>query len=189
MPAVGADDQVGIDFDFSLGRRDDKAAYAAVRLTESSDFGLHQYAERRVRACLGRHEVQEIPLRHQRNELAARRQVREVTKRQRLAPDAAGDVAKLSVRPLEELIENIQLMHDFERGGMDSIATEIAKEVLVLLENEDRHAGTRQEPAQHHAGRAAAGDGALDAHAPVYRTCDSRVPLATVTRSLSYPPW
>src|SRR5438874_10450920 len=129
MPAVGADDQVGIDFDFSLGRRDDEAAYAAVRLTEGGDFSLHQYAERRVRACLGRHEVQEIPLRHQRNELAARRQVCEVAKRQRLATDAARDVANLSVRSLEELIENAQLMQHFERGGV-SIATEIAKEVF-----------------------------------------------------------
>jgi len=34
----------------------------------------------------------------------------------------------------------------------------------VLLEDDDRYAGTRQEPTQHQAGGAAARDGALNAH-------------------------
>src|SRR4029078_6863686 len=104
-------------------------ASASVRLTEAGDFGLHQQAERRVRACLRRHEVQEVPLRHQRDELAARRQVREVGKRQRLPPDTTRDVANLAVRAFEKLVENAELMQDFKRGRMDRVAAEIAKEV------------------------------------------------------------
>jgi len=49
---------------------------------------------------------------------------------------------------------------------MDRVAAKIAKEIPVLLEDDDRHAGTRQKPAQHHAGGTAARDGALDAHDP-----------------------
>ena len=47
---------------------------------------------------------------------------------------------------------------------MDRVAAEIAKEILVLLQDDDRNAGTRQEPAQHHARGPAARDGALDLH-------------------------
>src|SRR5262245_41314992 len=106
MPTVRADDEVGIDFNRSVGRRYDDAAYAAIRLSEPGDLGLHEQVERRVRAGLGCHEVQEIPLRHQRDELAARRQVRQIAKRQRLAADAARDLANLPVRAFEELVED-----------------------------------------------------------------------------------
>jgi hypothetical protein len=51
------------------------------------------------------------------------------------------------VRSLEELVEDAQLVQNFERGGMDRVAAEIAKKVPVLLEDDDRHAGTRQQPA------------------------------------------
>src|SRR5262245_38078835 len=142
MPAVRADDEVRIYVDRSVWRCDDDAAYAAVRFTQPGDLRLHQQAERGVRPRLGCHEVQEVPLRHQRDELAARRQVREVAKRQRLAPDAARDVANLAVRELEECVEDAQLIQDFERGGMDGVAAKIAKEILVLLEDDDGQGGT-----------------------------------------------
>src|SRR5690349_663052 len=193
MPAVRADDQVGVHFDRSVGRLHDEAAYAAVRLTEPGDFGLHQQLERRVRACLGCHEVQEVPLRHQRDELAARRQVREVAEGQRLAPDAARDFANLPMRAFEKLLESTQLVQDFKRGGMDRVAAKIAQEILVLLEDDDRYAGTRQQPAHHHAGGTAARDGALDAHALSLQdrclsTCDrNRDTLAGPTSATSSP--
>src|SRR5919197_129657 len=114
MPAVCANDDVRSDLELSVGCRCDEAAYAAVRLMEPGDLGLHQQAERRVRARLKCHEIEKIPLRHQRDELAPRWQMREIAQRQRLAPDAARDVANLPVRPLEEFFEDVQLMQDFE---------------------------------------------------------------------------
>jgi hypothetical protein len=68
------------------------------------------------------------------------------------------------VRAPEELVEDTQLMKDFERRGMDRVATEIPKEVAVLLEDHDRHASPRQEPAQHQTGRTATRDRTLDVH-------------------------
>jgi hypothetical protein len=49
-------------------------------------------------------------------------------------------------------------------GRLDRVSAEVAEEVGVFFEHGDCHAGTRQELAQHHAGRPAAGDRALDAH-------------------------
>ena len=68
------------------------------------------------------------------------------------------------MRAFKELVEDAQLMQDFERGRMDRVAAKIAKKIPVLLEDDDCHAGTRQEPAQHHAGGTAARDRTLDLH-------------------------
>ena len=47
---------------------------------------------------------------------------------------------------------------------MDGVAAEVSEEVGVLLEDRHADAGTRQEEAQHHAGRSAARDHALGVH-------------------------
>src|SRR5437773_2319184 len=52
------------------------------------------------------------------------------------------------------------LVHDLEGGGMDRVAAEVAQEVGVLLQHDHVDAGARQEQAEHHPGRAAAGDAA-----------------------------
>src|SRR5689334_22241593 len=43
---------------------------------------------------------------------------------------------------------------------MNGVAAEVAKEVAVLFEHHNRDAGTREEVANHHAGRSPADDGA-----------------------------
>ena len=70
----------------------------------------------------------------------------------------------LLVRPLEELVEQAELVHHLERRGMDGVAAEVAEEIRVLLQDDDVDAGTRQQEAQHHAGRTAAGHHALHVH-------------------------
>ena len=65
------------------------------------------------------------------------------------------------VRQLEEFLQQPQLMHDLQGGGMHRVAAEIAQEVLVLLQHRDIHPGAGQQKAAHHARRAAAGDHAV----------------------------
>src|SRR4029079_8689433 len=126
---VGADHQVGIDRGRSVRCRCDEAAYSPVRLLELGDLGLHRKTKRRVRSRLRCDEIEEVPLRHQRDELAASGQMREITERQHLASDTPRDLANLPVRATKELVENTQLIQDFERGGMDRVPTEIAQKV------------------------------------------------------------
>ena len=78
-----------------------------------------------------------------------------------LVADLAGEPLDLLVRQLEKLVEQAELVHQLERRGMHGVAAEIAKEVLVLFQHHDVHAGARQQKAEHHAGRSAAGDAAL----------------------------
>ena len=47
---------------------------------------------------------------------------------------------------------------------MDGVAAEVSEEVGVLFEDRDADAGTSQEESQHHAGRSATRDHALDVH-------------------------
>ena len=53
---------------------------------------------------------------------------------------------------LEELTEEAELVHNFERRGMNGISAEIAQEVGMLFEDQDGD----------HAGRTPAGDAATD---------------------------
>jgi len=44
------------------------------------------------------------------------------------------------MRQLEELIEQAEFVHEFQRRRMDGVAAEIAQEILVLFQDEHRHA-------------------------------------------------
>ena len=62
------------------------------------------------------------------------------------------------MRHPEERFEEPKFVHDFERGGMDGISAEIAQEIGVFFEDNDRDAGASQKITQDHAGRATPGD-------------------------------
>ena len=57
-------------------------------------------------------------------------------------------------------------MHQFKRRRMDRVASKIAQEIPVLFKNDHRNAGAGQQATQHHAGRAASDDTAIDLHRP-----------------------
>ncbi len=67
----------------------------------------------------------------------------------------------LVVGLLQEFVEQAQLAHQLEGGRVDRVAAEIAQEIAVLLQHDDIDAGARQQEAEHHPGRPAAGDAAL----------------------------
>src|SRR5262249_28051752 len=121
-------------------------------------LSAHHQTEFRIALAGGGEEIQEVPLRHQRDELAARRQVGEVADPEALVAELALDVLDLLVRLLEELVQQAELAENVHGGWMDGVAAEVAEEVGVLLQHDDVDAGARQQEAGHHAGRAAAGD-------------------------------
>ena len=70
----------------------------------------------------------------------------------------------LAVGQDEQLLEPAQLGQQLERRRVDGVALEVAQEVGVLLQDDDVDAGPGQQHAEHHPGRAAAGDAAGDLH-------------------------
>ena len=106
-------------------------------------------------------EVEEVPLRHQRDEFAVRRQMAEIDHPKVLGADLAGQCFDLLMRQLQEFVEEAELDHQFERRRMNRVAAKVAEEIGVLLEHRHVDAGAGQQESQHHSRRAAAGDAAL----------------------------
>ena len=158
---VGRDDEIAADRDRARQSGCLHADHAPRLLEQPGRFGPHHQAENRKPAGLSGQEIEEVPLRHEDQEPAARRQVTEVGERHGDLADLDGQLADLLMRKLQEVVEQPQLMHDVERRGVDRVAPEVPEEIGVLLEHEDGDAGARQQQAEHHAGRSAAGDAAL----------------------------
>src|SRR5262249_60363113 len=134
------------------------ATDAAVILDQVDRIRLHAQMERRIALAAIGEEVEEVPLRHQRDELAAGRQVGEI--RESISPTAeiCADAASFLVRQLEELVEQTELAHHVEGRGMDDVAAEVAQEVAMLLEHDDVDAGAREQEPEHEPARSASND-------------------------------
>ena len=161
VPAVGTDNEIGDDCEGAGGSPRPKAGDASVLFNEFGRLALH--AKRKGWIALGvtGDEIEKIPLRHQHDELASGRQVREIGDRHSLIADDPAQPARFLMGPGEKLGKKPELMNDFEGRGMDRVAAKVAEEIGVFLENDDVDAGPCQEKAEHHAGRAAAGNTAL----------------------------
>jgi hypothetical protein len=120
------------------------------------DVGSVDESEPRVRASLVGEEVQEVPLRHERDIAAARAQPTEVGEGDRSALHVDCDPAQLGVGEPKELVEPPEFRHHLEGRGVHRVATEVPQEVGVLLEDHDIHALPGQQDSQHHPGRSTA---------------------------------
>src|SRR6266700_8218857 len=62
------------------------------------------------------------------------------------------------MRFLPELIEQPQFVHQFKRGRMDGVTTEIAVKIGVLFQDCHGHASPREQITSHHTSRSPAND-------------------------------
>src|SRR5262249_53750317 len=125
---------------------------------ESGYLRPHTQVEGRVLLAVLGKEVEEVPLRHEGDEVAAGWQVGEVGDRDRLASDVAGELTGLLVRALQERLQKSEFVHHFQGRGVDGVAAEVPEEVAVLFEDEDIHAGAGEQIAEHHPGGPSAHD-------------------------------
>src|SRR2546423_14414394 len=98
-------------------------------------------------------EVQKIPLRHKAEKLTVRRQMSQVCERDKLLANLAADLANFLLGAFEKLVDQTEFVDDFKRGRMNCIAAKITQEVSVLLEDDYRNSGTRQQKPEHHSSR------------------------------------
>ena len=123
-------------------------------LDQPGHLGLpHQPEAGQTLGLLGQ-EIEKIPLRHQRDEPASRRQMAEIAHCHGGVTDLRADSVQFLVRPAQECIQHAKLVQHLQRRGMDGVAAEIAQEIRVLLQHQHLHPGARQQQAQHHPGRA-----------------------------------
>jgi hypothetical protein len=133
-------------------------AHPPLFLEEGFDRRVHRQAESRIAARLFAEEIEEVPLRHHRDERRRSVQVREVADRIVAAGDADPGAVERVVGPLQEPLQHSELREDLHRRGVDRVAAEIAKEVGMPFEHPDPHPGAREQQARHHPGGAAADD-------------------------------
>src|SRR5262249_7562896 len=103
----------------ALGGLDFHAHDPARLLDEAHRLSAHPEMKRRIACRLAGEEVEEIPLRHQRDEFAMGRQVCEVGQGHDLLPHLPPELPDLLVRQGQQLVDHAQLVHHLERGRVD----------------------------------------------------------------------
>ena len=160
MPAVAGDGQIGANVQLAVGRLGAQTEDAPALLDQIRRLRPHAQVEARIALAVRGQEIEEIPLRHQRDEFAVRRQMGKVGERDGGFADLTAETLDARMRQLQKFIEQAELVHQFQRRGMNGVAAEIAQEVGVLFQHGDGDTGARQQEAEHHPGRSAAGDAA-----------------------------
>jgi hypothetical protein len=89
-------------------------------------------------------KVQEIPLRHERHELARGWNMTKIGHRKFRISNDNSQRDNFLMRQIQKLLQQPQLIQDLESGGMDSVPTKIAKEVSMLFEHSNLDASPRQ---------------------------------------------
>ena len=163
---VAGHDEVGPDAQLAVGVTGLHPHDTAFFLDHARALRAQQQAKARAALGLVAQEVEELPLRHERDEAAGHRaQALEVGQAHTLAGDGGMQTAHLVVRTRQEGVKQPQVGHDLQGRRMDGVAPEVAQEVGVLLEHRHVDAGTHEQQREHQPGRAAADDAAAGVEA------------------------
>src|SRR5260370_12923719 len=114
-----------------------------------------QFETRETLGTAGK-EIQEVPLRHERNEFAVCRQPRKIGDRHGLIVNDTAKLGQSLMRLLEEFVQQTEFVHQLQRGRMNSVAAEIAQEIGGFFQYEVPHARACVKKAKLQSGRAAA---------------------------------
>src|SRR5712692_8123443 len=165
MTTVRADDQIGVNLNRSIRSCRLDSDDASVCLQQVDHFRLCLHFESRIARAMFVDEIQKVPLRHEGDEFAVRRQMRKVRERDEVLANLSAQLTHFLMRPLEKILEEAQLMHQLERRRMNCVAAKVAQKIRVLLKHDDLDARTRQQKPEHHSGRATAHDATASLHA------------------------
>src|SRR6476620_9466340 len=118
MAAVAADHKRGVNLDVAAGGFGAQPGDTAAVRDEIGRLRLHQQVKAWIALAMLGDKIEEVPLRHERDEFAVRRQVAEINHRDALGADLEREASDLLVWQLEEFIEQPELVHQLERRGM-----------------------------------------------------------------------
>ena len=128
-------------------------------LAQQADrIGVHPQLEVRIAPRPVGQEVEEVPLRHEREEGEPARQAAEVGQHIGAVVGRDAQLGHLLVRQLEEVVGQPQLVEQAQGRGMDGVPPEVPQEVAVLLQHHHLQALAGEEEPEHHPRRSTAGD-------------------------------
>src|SRR4051812_11564396 len=129
MAAVRADSKIRANLSDPVRRLRHHARDYTVLFYKINHLSLHHEAESGIAPRVLDNEVQEIPLRHERQEFAMCRQVTEVGNSHHFLADLSPQFQNFLVGPLQEILQNPQLIHEFKCGRMNGVSAEITQKV------------------------------------------------------------
>jgi hypothetical protein len=109
----------------------------------------------------------------------------------------SSDFRQFLMRTAQELVKKPELVHEFERGGVNGVAPEITQEIRVLLEHSYIDSGTSQQEAEHHTGGASTCYATSHFHGLSFQLRHGRTPLLAPSKprrdkpallKVAYPP-
>src|SRR4029078_9956298 len=115
MAATAANGETGADVQLAVRRRHVNADDAPVLLDQTGRLCAHAQIESLIEPGMSGDEIEEIPLRHQRDEFAVHWQVFEVADNDAIFADLHGNLAYHRVRQLKEFVEQAELVHHLQR--------------------------------------------------------------------------
>src|SRR5215472_4674379 len=104
VAAVGCNDQIGADLEFSVLGRRSQAGHTPALDDEFSNLGLHPELKTVIALGLLGEEIKEVPLRHKGDEPAMRRQMPEIRDLQKLVPDLGAEGLYLLMGTPQEFV-------------------------------------------------------------------------------------
>src|SRR5258707_1039416 len=164
MTTVRADDQIGAYLKRAIRRGRLHPGDAAVLLQQIDHLGSLLYFESRIARAVFVDEIQKVPLRHEREKTAVRRQMRKVSDRDKVLANLAAQLTHFLMRALEKIFEDAQFVHQLERARVNRIAAKVAQKIGMLLKHDDLDARARQQKSKHHARRPTAHDATASIH-------------------------
>jgi hypothetical protein len=133
------------------------AAHApTVIQNESLDTGPHNQSERRIPLGLLDDLIEQPRLRHDRDERVRRFEMADIVQWQRLGRRVYGEDRDARQRDREYTVGQAHLPEDIQHCWLQRVASEVAIEIAVGLEQRDGDALAGQQQGQHGAGRPAA---------------------------------
>src|SRR3954465_4762243 len=115
MAAVRADSKIRANLSDPVRRLRDHARNSAVLIYKINHLSLHDEAESWIAPRVLDNEVQEVPLRHERQEFAMCRQVTEVGNSHHFLAHLSRQFQYFLMGPLQEIVQDAQLIHEFKR--------------------------------------------------------------------------
>src|SRR6266446_7008145 len=119
--------------------------------------------ERREGFGFAGEKVEEVPLRHETDEFAVRRQTGEIGHGCDVAIEDPPQLGEFLMRELEKFFQQPELVHELESGRMNGVAAKIAVEISMLFQDRHFHTCARQQVTGHHSGGSATDDDATSA--------------------------
>ncbi len=142
----------------------DHANCPPIPFNQFDNLGVHFEREAWKPARFGLEEIKKIPLRHHGNEWGRRIQMAELADRQISASHGDSCLRQSAMGPFQEPVQHAQLVEDFHGRGVDRVAPEIAKEIPMLFNHQDRNARSGQQQASHHSSRTPADNNDIGFH-------------------------